>query len=70
MAQTHPFAKLVGRARKRRSPTARCARHHPSLARPAYKVLETLIAPIPAELWPQLDAVGFAVEDPEAGRWN
>ena len=27
-------------------------------------------APIPAELWPRLDAVGFAMDDPEAGRWQ
>ena len=26
--------------------------------------------PIPDELWPKLDAVGFTMEDPEAGRWK
>jgi D-threo-aldose 1-dehydrogenase len=26
--------------------------------------------PIPAELWPALDAVGFTLEDPEIGRWG
>jgi D-threo-aldose 1-dehydrogenase len=34
------------------------------------QTVELAHAPIPAELWPQLDAVGFAVEDPEAGRWH
>ena len=26
--------------------------------------------PIPSEVWPLLDAVGFAMDDPEAGRWR
>lgn len=26
--------------------------------------------PIPTELWPQLDAVGYALDDPEATRWK
>jgi D-threo-aldose 1-dehydrogenase len=34
------------------------------------QTVELAHAPIPAELWPQLDAVGFAVADPEAGRWH
>jgi D-threo-aldose 1-dehydrogenase len=27
-------------------------------------------APIPSELWPELDAVGHAMDDPEANRWK
>jgi D-threo-aldose 1-dehydrogenase len=27
-------------------------------------------APIPHELWPLLDAVGYSMDDPEAGRWK
>jgi D-threo-aldose 1-dehydrogenase len=26
--------------------------------------------PVPNEVWPQLDAVGYSMDDPEAGRWK
>ena len=27
-------------------------------------------APIPHELWAELDAVGYSLDDPEAARWK
>jgi D-threo-aldose 1-dehydrogenase len=33
------------------------------------QTLELYAQPIPDELWPELDAVGFESEDPEADRW-
>src|SRR5207244_8951745 len=26
--------------------------------------------PVPVELWPELDAIGFSMDDPEAMRWK
>jgi D-threo-aldose 1-dehydrogenase len=42
------------------------------LSRPERLVqtIELAHTPIPNELWPQLDAVGYTMEDPEAHRWN
>ncbi len=34
------------------------------------ETVELAHTPIPTELWPQLDAVGFATDDPEANRWK
>ena len=34
------------------------------------ETVELAHTPIPTELWPQLDAVGFAMDDPEANRWK
>jgi D-threo-aldose 1-dehydrogenase len=34
------------------------------------ETVELAHTPIPTELWPQLDAVGFATDDPEAKRWK
>jgi D-threo-aldose 1-dehydrogenase len=34
------------------------------------ETVELAHTPIPTELWPQLDAVGFSTEDPEAHRWK
>lgn len=34
------------------------------------ETVELAHTPIPTELWPQLDAVGFSLEDPEATRWK
>jgi D-threo-aldose 1-dehydrogenase len=34
------------------------------------QTVELAHTPIPNELWPQLDAVGYATDDPEANRWK
>jgi D-threo-aldose 1-dehydrogenase len=34
------------------------------------ETVELAHTPIPTDLWPQLDAVGFSLEDPEANRWK
>lgn len=34
------------------------------------ETVELAHTPIPPELWPQLDAVGYSLEDPEANRWK
>jgi D-threo-aldose 1-dehydrogenase len=34
------------------------------------ETIELAHTPIPNELWPQLDALGHAMEDPEANRWK
>lgn len=34
------------------------------------QTIELAHTPIPSELWPELDAVGFATDDPEANRWQ
>ena len=34
------------------------------------ETMELAHTPIPSELWPQLDAVGFNTNDPEANRWK
>lgn len=34
------------------------------------ETVELAHTPIPTELWPQLDAVGYSMEDPEAHRWK
>ena len=34
------------------------------------QTLELAATPIPAELWPALDAVGYGMDDPEANRWT
>lgn len=34
------------------------------------QTIELARHPIPDEIWPELDAAGFATEDPEAERWN
>lgn len=34
------------------------------------QTVELAHAPIPAELWAELDAVGYAIDDPEANRWT
>ncbi len=34
------------------------------------ETVELAHTPIPPEVWPLLDAVGFAQDDPEANRWN
>ena len=34
------------------------------------QTIELAHTPIPSDLWPGLDAVGYATDDPEANRWN
>ena len=34
------------------------------------QTVELAHTPIPSELWPELDAVGYAIDDPEANRWK
>ena len=34
------------------------------------QTVELAHTPIPNELWPLLDAVGYSMEDPEAARWK
>jgi D-threo-aldose 1-dehydrogenase len=34
------------------------------------QTIELAHTPIPPEVWPLLDAVGYALDDPEAGRWK
>jgi D-threo-aldose 1-dehydrogenase len=34
------------------------------------QTIELFRTPIPDELWPKLDAVGFSMDDPEANRWK
>ncbi len=34
------------------------------------QTIELAHTPIPSDLWPELDAVGYATDDPEANRWN
>jgi D-threo-aldose 1-dehydrogenase len=34
------------------------------------QTVELAHVPMPMEIWAQLDAVGFATDDPEAGRWK
>jgi D-threo-aldose 1-dehydrogenase len=34
------------------------------------QTIELAHTPIPNELWPQLDAVGYTMDDPEANRWK
>jgi D-threo-aldose 1-dehydrogenase len=34
------------------------------------QTIELAHTPIPSDLWPELDAVGYATDDPEANRWK
>lgn len=34
------------------------------------QTIELAHTPIPTELWPQLDAIGYTMDDPEANRWK
>jgi D-threo-aldose 1-dehydrogenase len=34
------------------------------------QTLELAAQPIPDEIWPKLDAVGYTMDDPEATRWR